>query len=75
MPDTDLAQAAIAVQRLSWWLERWNQRNQQEYRLSVSCGIALHETGKAVPDLIKAADADLYVRKTNAKQHMGYRSK
>ena len=67
MPDTDLAQAAVAVQRLSWWLERWNYRDQREYRLSVSCGIALHETGKTFPDLIKAADADLYIQKANAK--------
>lgn len=67
MPDTDLVRADVAVQRLSWWLERWNNRDQRQYRLSVTCGVALHESGQAIPDLIKAADADLYVRKASSK--------
>jgi hypothetical protein len=29
MPDTDLAQAEIAVRRLRWWLERWNSSEQR----------------------------------------------
>jgi len=63
MPDTDLAQAEITVHRLQWWLERWNCSEQREYRLALSCGIAAYKPETTVEDVIKAADADLYVQK------------
>jgi diguanylate cyclase (GGDEF)-like protein len=64
MPDTDLAQAEVAVRRLRWWLEKWNGSQQRDYRLSLSCGIAKYKPGTTTQDLINAADADLYVQKT-----------
>jgi diguanylate cyclase (GGDEF)-like protein len=65
MPDTDLVQAGVAVRRLQWWLERWNDSDQREYRLSLSCGIAEYKPGRTIEDVIKAADADLYVEKAS----------
>ena len=63
MPDTDLAQAEVAVNRLGWWLEKWNSSEQREYRLGISCGVAAYQPETTVEDVIKAADADLYVQK------------
>jgi diguanylate cyclase (GGDEF)-like protein len=63
MPDTDLAEAEVAVRRLQWWLERWNGSELRDYRLSFSCGVAMYKPGTTTQDVIKAADADLYVRK------------
>jgi diguanylate cyclase (GGDEF)-like protein len=63
MPDTDLAQAEVAVHRLGWWLEKWNSSEQREYRLAVSCGVAAYKPESTVEDVIKAADADLYLQK------------
>jgi diguanylate cyclase (GGDEF)-like protein len=63
MPDTDLAQAEVAVNRLGWWLEKWNSSEQREYRLGISCGVAAYKPETTVEDVIKAADADLYVQK------------
>ncbi len=65
MPDTDLVQAGVTVRRLQWWLERWNDSEQREYRLSLSCGVAEYKPGRTIEDVIKAADADLYVEKAN----------
>ena len=64
MPDTDLAQAEVAVHRLRWWLDRRNESEQREYRLAVSCGVGAYKPGTNTLDVIKAADADLYVQKT-----------
>jgi PleD family two-component response regulator len=33
--------------------------------LSLSCGVAAYTPGKRIDDLIKAADADLYVKKAS----------
>ena len=63
MPDTDLAQAEVAVHRLGWWLEKWNSSEQREYRLALSCGVAAYKPGTTTHDVIKSADADLYVQK------------
>jgi diguanylate cyclase (GGDEF)-like protein len=65
MPDTDLVQAGVAVRRLRWRLERWNDSEQREYRLGLSCGVAAYKSGSTVEDVIKAADADLYVEKAS----------
>src|SRR5438477_516469 len=50
MPDTDLVQAGVAVRRLQWWLERWNDSDQREYRLSLSCGVAEYKPGRTIED-------------------------
>jgi len=63
MPDSDLAQAEVAVHRLGWWLEKWNSSEQREYRLALSCGVAAYKPGTTTHDVIKAADEDLYVQK------------
>ncbi len=63
MPDTDLAQAEVAVHRLGWWLEKWNSSEQREYRLALSCGVATYEPGTPIDHVIKEADADLYAQK------------
>jgi diguanylate cyclase (GGDEF)-like protein len=63
MPDTDLAQAEIAVHRLRWWLERLNSSEQREYELALSCGVAAYKPGTTAQDVIKAADAELYAQK------------
>ena len=65
MPDTDLVQAGVAVRRLQWWLERWNDSEQREYRLSLSCGVAEYKPGRTIEGVIQAADADLYVEKAS----------
>ena len=63
MPDTDLPQAEAAVNRLGWWLEQWNRSEQREYRLGISCGLAAYQPKTTIEDVIKAADAALYVQK------------
>lgn len=63
MPDTDLDQAKIAANRLRWWLAKWNSSEQRDYQLAVSCGVAAYKPETTVEDVIKAADADLYVQK------------
>ncbi len=63
MPDTDLVQAGAAVERLHQLLERWNNREHREYRLALSCGVALYTPETGIEEFLRAADADLYVRK------------
>jgi diguanylate cyclase (GGDEF)-like protein len=65
MPDTDLIQAGVAVDRLGDLLERWNGKQLREYTLSLSCGVATHTEGMSAETLLKAADDDLYVRKAD----------
>lgn len=68
MPDTDSEQAGVTVKRLHQLLERWNASHQRDYRLGVSCGVAVHTPGTAMEDLLKAADTDLYAQKTRKKE-------
>ena len=63
MPDTDLIQAMVSVDRLGRLIERWNGRENREFAISVSCGAALYLAGMTPEDMLKAADADLYVHK------------
>jgi diguanylate cyclase (GGDEF)-like protein len=72
MPDTDLTQAEVAVRRLQWWLEKWNCSGQREYRLALSCGVAAYKSGTTVHDVIKAADADLYVQKAKRIEGLAF---
>ena len=66
MPDTDLSQAGVAVNRLHQWVERWNNKEKREYRIGVSCGLALHTPGSSIQHAIKAADADMYEQKAKS---------
>jgi diguanylate cyclase (GGDEF)-like protein len=63
MPDTDSAQAEVAVQRLAWWIDKWNGQEQRSYRISVTCGVATYAMGMDMEQILTTADADLYSRK------------
>ncbi len=63
MPDTDLVRAGIAVARLRHSLDRWNDREQREYRLGLSCGLAAYKPGVEIEHFLRAADSDLYAQK------------
>lgn len=63
MPDTDPAQAAIAVERLAWWVDRWNEGERRAYRVGITCGVATYTAGMNLEQLLSAADKDLYLRK------------
>ena len=63
MPDTDLVRAGLAVERLRQSLDRWNDREQREYRLGLSCGVAAYKPGVEIEHFLGAADSDLYVQK------------
>ena len=67
MPDTDLAQAGVAVNRLHQWVDRWNTKEQREYRVGLSCGLAIHSPGTSIQEALKAADANLYAQKASQK--------
>ncbi len=67
MPDTNLSQGTVAIDRLRELLVRWNDKEYREYRLTLSCGVATYSPGQTVEDIINSADADLYVRKTSLK--------
>ena len=63
MPETDLSQAMIAIERLAGLVERWNGAENREFAISLCCGAAAYLTGMTQEDVLKAADADLYVKK------------
>jgi diguanylate cyclase (GGDEF)-like protein len=63
MPDTNLDQGTIAIDRLEGLLVRWNGKEHREHTLSLSCGVATYSVGQSVEDMINRADTDLYVRK------------
>jgi diguanylate cyclase (GGDEF)-like protein len=71
MPDTDLAQAELTVARLRQSLDRWNDREQREYRLGLSCGLAAYKPGITIEHFLKAADSDLYVQKARRETAQG----
>jgi diguanylate cyclase (GGDEF)-like protein len=67
MPDTNLDQGTIAIDRLEGLLVRWNGKEHREYTLSLSCGVATYSAGQSVEDMINRADTDLYVRKASVR--------
>jgi diguanylate cyclase (GGDEF)-like protein len=69
MPDTNLEQGTIAIDRLEGLLVRWNAKEHRQYTLSLSCGVATYSPGQTVEDIINTADADLYVRKATLRPH------
>jgi diguanylate cyclase (GGDEF)-like protein len=62
-----VAQAGVVVNRLRQWVDRWNAKEQREYRVDLSCGLALHSPGTSIQEAVKAADADLYAQKATRK--------
>ena len=65
MPETDLVQAGVAIERLNQLVERWNGKQQRDYTLSLSCGVSSYTGQLTVEELLTSADADLYVQKAN----------
>jgi diguanylate cyclase (GGDEF)-like protein len=65
MPETDLVQAMITIERLGRLLERWNGRENREFAISVCCGTAMYLQGMTPDNILQAADADLYVHKAS----------
>lgn len=63
MPETSSTQAEVALQRLGWWIDKWNNQEQRSYRISVTCGKATFKSGMDTEQLLTAADADLYAHK------------
>ncbi len=63
MPDVDSAQAGVAIERLAWWIDKWNAQEQRPYRIAATCGVATYASGMDIEHLLSAADADLYTRK------------
>ena len=63
MPDADSAQAGVAIERLAWWIGKWNVQEQRPYQIGATCGVATYATGMDMEHLLSAADKDLYTRK------------
>jgi len=63
MPDADTAQAGVAIERLAWWIGKWNVQEQRPYQIGATCGVATYATGMDMEHLLSAADKDLYTRK------------
>ena len=63
MPDTDLAQARVAVERLHRFVDLRNARHDSAITLSLSCGLATFLPGMSMEALIEAADEDMYAQK------------
>ena len=72
MPDTNLVQAAVAVERLAWWMQKWNDQQNREYKIGVTCGVATYTPGLGVEQFLKAADSDLYLHKELRDQRKPY---
>ena len=68
MPDTDRAQAQVAVNRLHGFEEARNIRVDAEMELHLSCGLASFTSGMNVQDLVDAADRDMYLQKPRARE-------
>lgn len=68
MPDTDRAQAQVAVNRLHGFLEARNSRMETEMELGLSCGLATFASGITGEQLVDAADRDMYLQKPRAPQ-------
>ncbi|HEV2117964.1 MAG TPA: GGDEF domain-containing protein [Terriglobales bacterium] len=63
MPDTDMAQARIAVDRLQRFVDARNARHDSAVTLSLSCGLATFLPGMSMDALIQAADEDMFAQK------------
>jgi diguanylate cyclase (GGDEF)-like protein len=68
MPDTDRAQAQVAVNRLHGFEEARNTRVDADMELHLSCGLASFTSGMSVQDLVDAADRDMYLQKPRTRE-------
>ena len=63
MPDTDMAQGRIAVDRLHRFVDLRNARHDSAVTLGLSCGLATFIPGMSMDGLIQAADEDMFAQK------------
>ena len=63
MPDTDLAQARVAVDRLQRFVEARNARHDSPITLGLCCGLATFIPGMSMDALVQAADEDMFAQK------------
>ncbi|HEU5337237.1 MAG TPA: GGDEF domain-containing protein [Terriglobales bacterium] len=71
MPDTDLAQARVAVERLQRFVDLRNARHDSAITLSLSCGLATFLPGMSMDALMEAADEDMYAQKPRRSDRSG----
>jgi diguanylate cyclase (GGDEF)-like protein len=71
MPETDLSQARVAVERLQRFVDARNARHDSAITLSLSCGLATFLPGMSVDALIEAADEDMYAQKPRRSERAG----
>lgn len=63
LPETGNTQAHRAAERLRWEAHWWNSATHASYRLSFSVGVATHQQGMDIEDVMKLADKDMYKNK------------
>ncbi len=64
MPDTDEQGAQAAVERIQDRVDRWNSTGViANYKMSLSCGVAVYRKGSSVAEAIEAADQKMYHQK------------
>jgi diguanylate cyclase (GGDEF)-like protein len=63
MPDTDLSQARVAVERLQRFVDAHNARHDSAVNLGLSCGLGTFISGMSMDALIQAADEDMFAQK------------
>jgi len=63
MPDTEPEQAQVAIERLSFNIQRWNAREGRPYVLGLTCGHATYRKGADFRAVMEEADRQMYVGK------------
>lgn len=67
LPNTDQAQAALALERVRKWIARWNSEHPAE-PVSISLGIATADDQTSISEALKQADQRMYADKAVHKQ-------
>jgi diguanylate cyclase (GGDEF)-like protein/PAS domain S-box-containing protein len=62
-PDVDVDKAAMLLERTQHAIDTWNQRHQGDFKLALSLGAALRESGETIDELLSRADALMYDQK------------
>ena len=67
LPETGIAQAQRAAERLKWEAQWWNQASQASYQISFSLGVATYQKGMTIEEVMKLADENMYKDKREHK--------